>query len=138
MSNDPTKVTMSHCFFFSDLFRVINMLVSIIVLFAVCWGPTLIDNVLIAVRWIALTTGISITCVRLSPLRLTSTAVPTLLSTHSCRRTFATVSGMHCCACAAVDGVDVGINMGRGCEVSHTRQGVCGKIHFRVHMDQVI
>ena len=30
------------------ILQVINMLVAIIVLFAICWGPSLIDNVLIA------------------------------------------------------------------------------------------
>ena len=123
--------------FYSDLFQVIKMLVSITVLFSVCCWPTVIDNMLIAFGQVnRLNYGNLYTCVRLSPSCLTSTAVSTPLSTHSCQRTFVTVSGMHC-ACAAVDSVDVGINMGHGCEVSHTRQAVCGKVHFQVDMDQV-
>ena len=32
----------------SVFFQVIKMLVAIIVLFAICWGPTFIDDVLVA------------------------------------------------------------------------------------------
>jgi len=42
------ECALSHSTFRRSAWKVVKMLVAVVVLFAICWGPILIDNVLTA------------------------------------------------------------------------------------------